>query len=68
MNNATAPLVMSAGQREALAILSRCSIAPHREVKRAKVLLLAADGVANSTIAATVGATGYSQFDVMTRS
>src|SRR5664280_2136288 len=57
MNNAAAPLVMSAGQREALAILSRSSTAPHREVKRAKVLLLAADGVANSKIAATVGVT-----------
>ena len=57
MSNAAAPLVMSAGQREALAILSRSSTAPHREVKRAKVLLLAADGVANSTIAATVGVT-----------
>ena len=50
MNNAAAPLVMSAGQREALAILSRSSTAPHREVKRAKVLLLAADGAANSRI------------------
>src|ERR1035437_9086188 len=57
MNNAAAPLVMSAGQREALAILSRSSTAPHREVKRAKVLLMAADGVANSKIAATVGVT-----------
>src|SRR5664280_3519016 len=57
MNNAAAPLAMSAGQREALAILSRSSTAPHREVKRAKVLLMAADGVANSKIAATVGIT-----------
>jgi transposase len=57
MNNAAAPLVMSAGQREALAILSRSSTAPYREVKRAKVLLMAADGVANSKIAATVGVT-----------
>ena len=57
MNNAAAPLAMSAGQREALAILSRSSTAPHREVKRAKVLLMAADGMANSTIAATIGVT-----------
>src|ERR1019366_1704366 len=57
MNNAAAPLVMSAGQREALAILSRSSTAPYREVKRAKVLLMASDGVANSKIAATVGVT-----------
>ncbi|MBC7560753.1 MAG: IS630 family transposase [Dermatophilaceae bacterium] len=50
-------MVMSAGQREALTILSRSSTAAHREVKRAKVLLLAADGVANSRIAAAVGVT-----------
>ncbi len=31
--------------------------APHREVQRARVLLLAADGVANTVIASTVGAT-----------
>ena len=57
MNNAAAPLVMSAGQREALTTLSWSSTAAHREVKRAKVLLLAANGVANSRIAATVGVT-----------
>ena len=57
MNNAAGPLVMSAGQHEALAMLSRSSTAPHRGVKRAKVLLMAADGVASSKIAATVGVT-----------
>ena len=57
MNKAAAPLVMSAGQRESLAVLARSSSAAHREVQRAKVMLMAAEGVANSTIAASVGVT-----------
>jgi transposase len=50
-----AALVMSDGQREALQGLSRSQTAPHRQVQRAKALLLAADGVANIRIAAQVG-------------
>src|SRR6201982_3475068 len=46
---------MSGGQREALQALSRAQTAPHRQVQRAKALLLAADGVANIRIAAGVG-------------
>ena len=46
---------MSDGQREALQGLSRSQTAPHRQVQRAKALLLAADGVANMRIAAQVG-------------
>jgi transposase len=57
MNRAAPPLVMSAGQREALTVLARSSTAAHREVQRAKVLLLAGAGVANSQIAARVGVT-----------
>jgi transposase len=57
MNKAASPLVMSAGQREALTVLARSSTSAHREVQRAKVLLMAADGVANSQIAANVGVT-----------
>ena len=57
MNKAAAPLVMSPGQRESLAVLARSSSAAHREVQRARVLLMAAEGVANSTIAASVGVT-----------
>jgi len=57
MNKAAAPLVMSPGQRESLAVLARSSSAAHREVQRAKVLLMAAEGVANSTIAASMGVT-----------
>jgi len=48
---------MSAGQREALTVPARSLTAAHREVKRAKVLLMAADGVANAKIAAAVGVT-----------
>src|SRR5665647_135613 len=57
MNKAAAPLVMSAGQRESLMVLARTSTAAHREVQRTKVLLMAAEGVANSQIAASVGVT-----------
>jgi transposase/transposase-like protein len=57
MNKAAAPLSMSAGQYESLTVLARSSSAAHREVQRAKVLLMAAEGVANSTIAASVGVT-----------
>jgi transposase len=46
---------MSAGQHEALTVLARSSTSAHRGVQRAKVLLMAADGVANSQIAAKVG-------------
>jgi hypothetical protein len=48
---------MSTAQREALTVLSRSWTATRRQVKRATVLLLAADGAANLQIAATVGVT-----------
>ena len=57
MNKTAAALVMSSGQRAALRVLARSSTAAHRQVQRAKVLLMAADGVANSQIAVTVGVT-----------
>src|SRR5659263_3538 len=57
MNKTAAPLVMSPGQSESLAVLARSSSAAHREVQRAKVLLMAAEGVGISTIAASVGVT-----------
>jgi transposase len=50
-----AALVMSDGQREALEVLARSQTAAHRQVQRAQALLLAADGVANTRIAARVG-------------
>jgi len=47
-------LAMTDGQREVLESLARSQSAAHREVVRAKALLMAADGVANATIAAAV--------------
>lgn len=52
---AAAPLPLSDGQREVLESLARSTAAPHRAVLRAKVLLLAADGVANTRIAERTG-------------
>src|SRR5664279_1127577 len=46
---------MSDGQREALQVLARSQTAPHRQVRRAEALLLAAEGIANSRIAERVG-------------
>ena len=48
---------MSDGQRATLDVLSKSQTAAHREVQRARVLLLAASGVANSVIAKTVSVT-----------
>jgi transposase len=47
-------LQMSAGQREVLESLARSQSGAHREVVRAKALLMAADGVANTAIAASL--------------
>lgn len=55
MSNPAAPLSMTDGQREVLEKLAVSRVAPHREVQRARVLLAAADGVANSRIAADAG-------------
>jgi transposase len=57
MSRAAPALVVSAGQRQVLERLSVSRAAPHREVQRARALLLAADGVANTTIASRMGAT-----------
>jgi transposase len=57
MNRPAAPLPMTAGQRATLEKLSRSQVAPHRQVLRARALLLAADGVANTRIAEAVGVT-----------
>lgn len=54
---AAKPLPMSDGERATLEQLSRSQTAAHRLVQRAKVLLLAADGVANTRISAQVGVT-----------
>lgn len=55
MRPATPPLVITDSQREVLAHLARSRTAKHREVQRAKALLLAADGEPNTAIGAHVG-------------
>ena len=55
MHPATPPLAVTESQRKILETVSRSRTAPHREVQRARVLLLAADGVANTGIAERVG-------------
>lgn len=45
------------GQRESLEVIARSTAAKHREVVRARALLLAADGVANTLIAAELATT-----------
>ena len=55
MRRPTAPLTMSDEHREVLEKLCRSQIAAHRDVQRARALLLAGDGVANTRIAAAVG-------------
>ena len=46
---------MSDGQREVLLSIAKSQTAPHREVQRAKALVLAADGMATYRVAAEVG-------------
>jgi transposase len=55
MRLATPPLPLTDSQREVLGKLSRSRTAPHREVQRARVLLMAGDGEPNTAIAVTVG-------------
>lgn len=57
MTAAADSLVMSQGQRESLEKVAKSKTAAHREVLRARVLLAAADGVANSAIASEQGVT-----------
>jgi len=51
---------MSDGQRQALEVVAKSRTAAHREVVRARVLLAAADGAANTADAATHGVTAVS--------
>jgi transposase len=54
MSKPVPALTLTDGQREVLESLARSQSGAHREVVRAKALLMAADGVSNATIAATV--------------
>jgi transposase len=55
MSNLAPALVVSDAQRVLLERLSRSQTASHREVQRAQVLLMAAEGLASERIAAVVG-------------
>jgi transposase len=55
MRPPTPPLSLSDGQRETLQALARSSTATHREVLRARALLAAGEGLANTAIAKQVG-------------
>src|SRR5271156_6987946 len=55
MSAPAAPLPLSTGERETLETLARAQSAPYRQVLRARVLLMAGDGVANAVIAEEVG-------------
>jgi transposase len=55
MSAAAVRLRLNDGQREVLETLVRSRTSQHREVQRARVLLLAADGVSNVDIAASCG-------------
>ncbi|WP_454295826.1 IS630 family transposase [Salana multivorans] len=57
MRAAAPALVMSDGQRETLETLARSQTLPYREVQRARALLLAGEGVANTAIADRVEVT-----------
>jgi transposase len=56
----TPALPLQKGQREILETVARSRCAAHRDVQRAQALLLAADGVANTQIAVSVGASATS--------
>jgi transposase len=55
MRSPTAPLPITDEQRSVLEKLMRSRTAPHRDVQRARVLLMACDGFANTRIAKEVG-------------
>ena len=55
MSRAAAPLAISDGQREVLETLANSRAAAYRVVQRARVLLLAGDGVSNSEISEVAG-------------
>jgi transposase len=57
MSAPAAALPLSDGERETLERLARARSVPHRQVLQARVLLMAADGVANAVIADEVGVT-----------
>ncbi len=63
MRAATPPLAVTDGQRQVLEKLASSQSVPHREVVRAKALLLAVEGVANTAIGAQLGVSPSSVVD-----
>jgi transposase len=57
VNHPAAALKLSGAQRDTLQVLARSTSAPHQQVQRVQVLLLAAAGEANTRIAQRVGVT-----------
>ena len=57
MRDAAPALELLPGQREALEVIAKSTSAAYRQVQRARALLLAADGIANTVIAAEVKTT-----------
>jgi hypothetical protein len=55
MSFVAAPLVLREGDRDRLKSLTRSSSAPAGLVKRARIVLLAADGISNTEIARMAG-------------
>ena len=49
------PIILSEGEREQLNALANSRSLPHGIVRRARLVLLAADGLSNNTIAERVG-------------
>ena len=60
MRPASPPLTMTDGQRDILEKLAKSHTAPHRDVTRAKALLLAGKGAANTAIAWELGVSASS--------
>jgi transposase len=60
MRPATPPMMLPDGQRKILQKLAKSQSASHRDVTRAKALLLAAEGLATMTIASELGVSASS--------
>src|SRR6478735_10167056 len=60
MSKPVPALVVTDGQREVLELLARSQSGAHREVVRAKALLMAADGAANTAIARSLSVSAAS--------
>src|SRR3989304_455935 len=55
MRRARTIITLMSEERQSLEVLARSRTAPHRAVQRAHLVLLAAEGMANTTIAREVG-------------